>query len=258
MNLKLLAFAVILRGLAAGQVRDGVSVSSVDARITIESRTVPVLIRLDTTFLGATPLIDLAVTPGTHLLRYYPSAMRSWFSPPVLETLFVEPSSSVRRLLQPLLAYHLTSEPYGASVMSGDSTIGVTPCVLSTADTMGVITFSLDDYRKTEAVFSASGPHIHVVLMPLTRPGSSHPLESLSGDAPRRQIPIYLSTAATIITGFTAVYLKMKADSYYDDYQLTGNPSTLSRTRAYDTASGIALAASEISLLTLTFILLSR
>jgi hypothetical protein len=94
--------------------------------------------------------------------------------------------------------------------------------------------------------------------MPLTPRGSTRPRYALSSEAPRGQLPIYLSTAATILTGFAAVYLKMKADSYYDDYQLTGNPGTLNRTRGYDTASGIALAASEISLLTLTFILLSR
>lgn len=258
MKLKLLALAFILRALATAQTGGGDPLSAEGARLTIESRTVPVLVRLDTTFLGSTPLRDLPITAGTHVLRYYLSESRSWFFPPTLDTLIVEPGSSVRRLLEPSLSYRITSEPYGATVLLGDSTVGVTPCILSTADTMGIISFSRDNYRKTEAMFSASNPNVHVILSPLPGGGSPEPFESLSTESPNKQLPIYLSTAATVITGITAVYLKMKADSYYNDYQITGNPGTLSRIRTYDTAAGIALAGTEISLLTLTFILLSR
>ena len=255
---KLLVAGLLLRMLVAGQTPGAASRTPSGARLTIESRTVPVMVRLDTAFLGATPLVDVPVSPGRHVLRCYPSELQSWFFAPTVETLDVAPAGSVRRSLQPLLSYRITSEPWGADVLIGDSAIGVTPCVLATPDTMGVVRFLLEGYQKDEAVFSASQPHVHVFLAPLQEQGPPGAPGSLASGLPQRQMPIYLSTAATVITGIAAVYLKMKADSYYQDYQSTGNSGTLSRVRAYDTASGIALAASEISFLTLTVVLLSR
>ena len=63
---------------------------------------------------------------------------------------------------------------------------------------------------------------------------------------------------ALVLGGVVAACCKIKADSYFDDYLLSGNPKTLADVRRLDTIAGISLAAGEVSLLTLCYFLISR
>jgi len=230
---------------------------STAGELTIESRTVPVIVYDDTLLIGTTPIVRRSLDTGRHVLRYYSSGTQSWFNPPLLDTVVVESLSVIHRMVIPSFMFRITSEPYGATVFHGDSLMGTTPLILTTTDTMGIVTVLKENYQKTEVLYSVSHPSPHIILLPL--PGAAvSPFEPLVRESPGKHLPIYLTTAATVISGVAAAYLKMKADSYYDDYRLTGSRSALDRLHAYDTAAGIALAASEISFFTLTIVLFTH
>jgi len=69
---------------------------------------------------------------------------------------------------------------------------------------------------------------------------------------------IYASTATAVVSGVLAAYFKMKADNNYGEYRLSANSGLLDNIHRYDTASGVALGVSELSLAWLAYTLLSR
>jgi hypothetical protein len=71
-------------------------------------------------------------------------------------------------------------------------------------------------------------------------------------------LKLYVAGAATIIAGATSAYFKLKADNRYSDYIRTGNATSLAEVDRLDTAAGVALAATQISLGLFTYFLLSE
>lgn len=56
-----------------------------------------------------------------------------------------------------------------------------------------------------------------------------------------------LVSAAIIVLGGTAAYLKIQADGHFEEYQNTGNDTYLSKTRQYDLYSGLAFGVMQIN-----------
>lgn len=56
-----------------------------------------------------------------------------------------------------------------------------------------------------------------------------------------------LVSAAIIVLGGTAAYLKIQADGQFEEYQRTGNDTYLSKTRQYDLYSGLAFGVMQIN-----------
>lgn len=56
-----------------------------------------------------------------------------------------------------------------------------------------------------------------------------------------------LVSAAIIVFGGTAAYLKIKADENFDSYQVTGNNTYLDKTKKYDIYSGIAFGVMQVN-----------
>lgn len=56
-----------------------------------------------------------------------------------------------------------------------------------------------------------------------------------------------LVSAAIIVLGGTAAYLKIQADGHFEEYQRSGNDDFLSKTRRYDLYSGLAFGVMQIN-----------
>lgn len=224
----------------------------------MHSSTEGIKVYSDTLLLGVTPIDSVQMQEGTHVIAFIHPEARNWQYSSMVETLVVHPAEHLARTVNFPFVYHITSTPYGAAVQYGDSVIGQTPLLLTAISVGRLLSISKEGYESVTIPLSTSYPEVHVDLHPLRgalTPGGSIYLADAQS---KSSLPIYLTTGTSVLTGVVAAYCKIKADSYYKDYQQTGNPSKLSQVRTLDTVSGISLAASEISLLMLSYFLLSR
>jgi hypothetical protein len=234
------------------------STSVAEATLTIRSGIAGVKVFADSVYLGPTPLDSVRVSAGTHVFRFIHPEERSWLYPAIIETITLAPSGHLNRTIDFPAMYHITSEPYGATVRSGDSLLGQTPIFLPSTSIKNLLTITKDGYETQSVPMSIDRPEVRVALKSLHGPGFEKRGEYLSTEQSKSSLGIYLTTGATVVTGVAAAYFKIRADSYYSDYQQTNDPALLSKVRTNDTISGISLAASEFSLLMLTYLLLSR
>lgn len=212
----------------------------------------------DSQHLGTTPLAPACLDEGIHILRYVPPDADRWPSACVIETLTIKPGDHIVRTLDFPPVYHITTEPYGATVRRNGLDIGETPLDLRLSSTKELITVARDGYEAAAVPLTGEERHVHVFLH--SKGGEPPDARSvyLSGEQSKSSLPIYITTGATVLTGAAAAFFKIKADNYYDDYKKTGNEGSLAQVRSLDLASGVSLAASELSLLTLAYFLLSR
>jgi len=74
--------------------------------------------------------------------------------------------------------------------------------------------------------------------------------------APRKIVPIVVSSVISAGSGVLSYYFKKLADENYDEYLATGNRDKFNKTRQYDLYSGISLAAFQLGFGALIYFLL--
>lgn len=227
---------------------------------TFSLRTTPAGYRVyvDSVFIGITPFDRCPMEEGTHVLTIFHPNDRQWNSFVFAETLTVYAGEQLDRSITFPLLRHIVSEPYGVSVYFQDSLIGVTPLYTTLLPAGSIFRLVKSGFEEEASVVHADATELHIILRPL--PGNRPATSSffLSSEESKSPVPIYISTGATLLSGVAAAYWKTRADSYYADYRSTGDQNSLDRVHHFDLLSGIALVASEMSFLTLTYHLLSR
>src|SRR5437879_4571951 len=215
---------------------------------TLEVRTERPGVRVyaDTAFLGTTPLGAVRIGEGMHIIHYVSPETHSWLNPAVIETLTVHPGEQLVRTVAFPFVYHVTSEPYGATVRRNGSVLGLTPLDIRLSSPLSVVTVSKEGYQEASIPLAGDQREVHVLLHPSEGGPPAQPSAYLSGEQSKSALPIYITTGATVLTGAAAAYFKIKADNYYDLYRRTGDEGNLSQVRRLDVASGITLAASEL------------
>ncbi|OLD67660.1 MAG: hypothetical protein AUI33_10195, partial [Ignavibacteria bacterium 13_1_40CM_2_61_4] len=191
----------------------------------------------DTAYLGATPLAPVRISEGMHIIHYVPPETHSWLNPAVIETLTAHPGEHLVRTV----------------AFRNGSVLGLTPLDLRLPSPLSVVTVSKEGYQEASIPLAGDQREVHVLLHASEGGSPAPPSAYLSGERSKSALPIYITTGATVLTGAAAAYFKIKADNYYDDYRRTGDEGKLSQVRQLDVASGITLAASELSLFTLTY-----
>jgi len=227
------------------------------AVLTLESNVPGVRVMLDTISMGELPIYRKYIEPGKYVLRFIHPDYRNWFREVIVETVEVSPSENLhRRVVFPVL-YRITSDPYGAVVRHHDTAAGMTPLTLAGASREPVM-LSKEGYEDSVLLLPAEAGEVHASLRAfnLTELGGSS--QFLSYQNSRDHLPVYFTAGATVLSGAAAAYFKTKADGYYNHYQQTGDQAAYDRMHRLDILSGFSLAASEIGLALLTYLLLSH
>ena len=231
---------------------------STRAMITVRSNLKGTKVFIDSLPAGETPVESLAVALGKHVLHCIHPEGASWLRPAILETVFVTTAAPIeRRIIFPTI-YMIQSEPYGAAVRYRDSIVGTTPYILAARSTKGFITLSKDGFEEVTTPLPPEEGEMAVRLIPRVRSQQRESPLVVSGEESKNLVPLYVASGATVLSGVVAAYFKIRADGRYDDYRLSRDPATLDEIHRLDTFSGIALAATELSLITLSYFLLSR
>jgi hypothetical protein len=228
------------------------------ATLTVRSVTPDVTVVLDSVDLGTTPLNHVQIDTGMHVMYFVHSDGRSWFHPSICESLNVKADEQIERTAAFPHIYNITSEPFGADVRCDDALVGTTPMILTTNATHRFVAIAKAGFRSTQVALPPTDSEVHVDLQPLPSNGLTAPTTFLATDKSKGKLPIYITTGATVLAGATAAYFKIQADRSYGDYQNLGSPGALDKTKQFDAFSGVALAVSQINLVALAYLLLSR
>lgn len=217
---------------------------------------------IDGSFVGCTPVTVDTLQPGMHEVRLFHPDVENWLTERVTDSINVSPGD-VRTLRYAFVPrYLLRSIPDGAEVYLGDSLVGAAPSIIRITSRMEGQTIQLrkEGYETipVQPAHSERGV-ITVMLPPLWRQGSQKEAvfreEMTNG---KRNLRLYIAGTATVLSGVAAAYFKVLADNRYDEYLRTGNPALRTETNKLDTASGVALAITQIGLGLFTYFLLSE
>ncbi len=227
-------------------------------KLSVASNVLKARVFVDSILIGLTPLDHFPVTPGTHTVCVIAGDDRSWIANKACERVLVAAGEEIRLLLHVLRSMHVTSEPYGATIVYRDSVLGETPFIFTTHAQQGIITISKVGYETLSLTFDSTATVLHCSLV--SGRGLSDDVATLYIDKEesRNGLPVIITASSAVVAGIAAAYFKIRADNLYHEYTISGNPEQLDRIRQLDLASGVTLAASQLSLILLTYFLLSR
>lgn len=256
------ALAVIPEShLAAGDVpHDSSSSTSAPSSLSIQSIPESALVMIDAKLEGSTPVTIDSIKPGIHIVILQHPDLESWLTEPISDTIQVDRGE--RKVLRyNLRARHLiTTTPFGAEVVLGDSVIGSTPLVTGPKMEGQSLTLRRSGYEA--AIIHLSAGQSGIVDVPLRKvwqdDGNGEPYLRDADSQGSGSAGVYLSGAATVVSGFAAAYFKIKADNRYQQFLDTNDGRLLSQTHRLDTAAGLAIAATQIGLGLFTYFIFSR
>ncbi len=226
------------------------------AFLSVETSAPGLMVMVDTISIGPSPIMNLSVTAGFHVV-HVSSKDPSWFEPVVQETLTVRPGESILRHIAVPMVYHITSNPYGANVFLRDSLVGTTPLLLTTNAPGSVIKVGKSGFSEKLVPLPPGSSEVPLTLQAASGLGGDQQ-NFLSDRSEKNLTPIYLSAGMAVVTGAASAYFKIKADSFFSDYQSSGNEATLNQVHRYDRAAAVTLVASQASIMLLTYLLLSH
>lgn len=230
------------------------------ASISIVTTPVGADIYVDTVFIGKSPLRNVSMAKGRHLLKaYYPSVF-SWNPRIVVDSMEVVEGANPEKqvLMGTYLRVH--TDPAGSTVTVGGGIAGSTPLYLQSP---GIL---------QENLF-ISKPGFDTLVVPVGEQNAGYIRARLNPKAglPRGTVPgvasgspttdhwlTYASGGTMIGSGVLSAYLKDRANKEFDRYMISKDPGSLSLTRKLDKGAAAALVVSQISFVILAYILLSE
>jgi hypothetical protein len=157
--------------------------------------------------------------------------------------------------------YLIQSAPDGADILMGDSLAGITPSVIRISSPREERPIRLRKEGYELATISLAQVTRGVIAVDLSRTWhSGNHRESIfrEDETNGKNLRLYITGAATVLSGVASAYFKVQADNRYDDYLRSGNPALRSETSRLDAASGVALAITQLGLGLFTYFLLSE
>lgn len=257
--LHILAASVLLSSLmhASGTTQDSAGTRSFST-LTVQSSPESARVSIDGLSLGFTPLTIDSLSSGMHLLTLQHPDAESWLTEPVADSIhFTEAEHKMLRF-DLRTRYIISSSPFGAEVVLRDSVIGTTPLIAPSEFAQQSLLLRKPGYEPASIQLSK----VNVISVPMKKIWQS----DANGDPHFREydgtrkkpIGLYISGVATVVSGVAAAYLKTRADDRYQGYLRTGERHLLSDTRHLDTAAGIAIIATQVSLGLFTYFILSQ
>lgn len=224
--------------------------------LTIQANVESARVFLDADSVGVTPLTIPAVTPGYHCVKIVPPNAESWLSEPIVDSILVQPRTAQTLHYSFTQKTLILSSPSGAEVFLKDSLVGTTPLVIKTV----FPSFKLKKQGFEEADIEIASAKSGIVSTQLKKVWLSGAEESIFRDSEENgsSLRLYITGATTILAGAASAYFKVRADNSYSQYVRSGDPSQLSEVNRLDTAAGIALVATQMSLGLFTYFILSE
>lgn len=226
-----------------------------DASITIVSENAGSLVIIDDDSVGTTPIFAHPVSAGKYKITVQRTNKQSWFASDWSKTVTVAAGDSL--VLNPVfhLTYHLQSIPYGAHVYHDEKYCGETPLVLEFEESENVrLVLEKDGYFSQVVDCRPMGNHLMKVEL---EADDNYWIEQdllnkkLQMVMSRRKKLTYFSTALTLVSGVSAVWLKKRADNYYKNYQEEVDPQKMdqffNKAEQYDRLSTVAFATLQVS-----------
>lgn len=238
-----------------GQDQDTVSHVPVTS-LKIETEPAGAIVFINGDSAGVSPLKISGLEPGRIRVRILPPDLKNWLTEPLTDSLHIEEGADLTRKYTLARKHLILTSPSGAQVLAGDSVIGSTPLVVR------------GDWKHLQVrkqgyapvPLAGMNPERGIISLNLKESWGGEPEESpiLSPDENGSSLKLYLSGAATILSGATAAYFKVKADNKYSDYLRSGSNTTLDEVNRLDTAAAIALVATQVSMGLFTYFVLSE
>ncbi len=232
------------------------------ARVTVLSEPPGARIQLDSTWIGQTPLHDLTLPPGRHVIRAFPPYSGNWNIAAQTLTFQVHAKQDTTITFQFTPPVFVNTIPSQATVVLDSLTLGTTPIYLPFLRLKGrTLILNKTGYQSARVRVLSAEP----ILITLQRK---------EGFTERKRPPLlkivpkdnraakFTLIATTLVTHWAAFLLKRQADFYYDKYQHTAEPDAILKywdnTRKFDRYSDIALATSYISLSALIYLIIFK
>lgn len=256
--MRILAVLLIACTPAAAQELHDTSAVQTDslAPLTIETDMPGAVVFLDGDSVGVTPCTVPSSYVGRRHLRLVPREASNWLVDPILDTMDIVAgvAQTKRYAFSPKLL--IISTPSEAAVFFGDSLIGTTPLVVRGIS--GPLRLQKMGYADTTLDISQAARGI--LTTGLKKIWTSTPEESIFKDSEGNgsSLRLYITGATTVLAGAASAYFKVKADNIYSKYVRTGDPNDLAEVNRLDTAAGIALAATQLSLGLFTYFILTE
>jgi len=252
-----LVLAITRSGFSRFQSDPDSAMAPFKCTLTIQTTPESVYVLLDGRAIGITPMEIDSVGAGTHILVLQHPDVESWLAIPLEDTIVVK-EGEARTLRYALRTrYLVATTPFGADVILGDSVIGTTPYVAPAGLTHKSLFLRKPGYESVDVTLSGK-PVISTSLNKVWQNEEQASYFVESSKTGSNAVYLYISGAATVLSGVAAAYFKVKADDQYQQYQRTGNNNFLSQTHRLDTAAGISIAVTQISLGLFTYFILSQ
>ncbi len=210
----------------------------------------------DTAFIGTTPYESNALPAGIFRFRVFGADPVRWASPGISDSVLLVDGEHVERHVVLPRFVRITTDPGGAEIRLGDSVLGRTPLFALLPPGAVTLSAGMEGYAERLLIVPAGLGSAHAVMTP-TAAGAvvRSPLAGTGGES---ATPLIVAGSVAVVSGAVSAYLKTRADTYYDDFRVSGDGATLDRVRRFDLFSGIALGVTELSLGYLIMELLSR
>jgi hypothetical protein len=228
------------------------------AHLTVTSNVDGAVVYVDSVSIGTIPLKDYPVAVGAHRVCVAVPHERSWHRSTICTDIAATADTVIGLVLNFPHTLQITSTPYGATILFGDSIVGETPMFLDSDVQRGIITLHKEGFESKLVPFDSSTSIMNVMLVPRGTGMDRRTVDYLARGDSENLLPVVVAGASAVVSGAVAAYFKLRADNFYGDYQRTGDGGTLERVKRLDVASGISLAVSQINLAMLTYFLLSQ
>lgn len=239
----------------------GNSLAQQEGSITITSIPEDCWVRIDSVLVGKTPIFELPLAAGEHLIEVYPPEKGVWnieeqIYRPIIHA--GEESSIDVLFSSPVF---INSVPYGANLFSDTTFFGVTPLYIGFEENQGNL-FRLEKqgYKPYEFLLQENQ-----AILARMEQGADYvegmPNSRFLGFVSKKHLKSKFSLLAlTVATHWASFYFKNKADDWHREYLTSSDPQDMqnaaNKTQQFDTLSTVTLGASYVSLAGLIYMVI--
>lgn len=233
-----------------------------NATISIDSSPSMSWVRIDSILVGRTPLTDIEVSAGSHLIHVAPPKGGVWnYEDKFIEILVAEGEDTTLSIQFDRPVF-INSIPYGAHLRTNHEHIGITPLYVPFESNSGA-SFQIvkEGYEPYQFVLDKPDPIIAKLKRKEGYTEQEKKKPRFFGLMPKKHVKSkFTLLALTVAAHWTSFYLKNRADQKYDDYLQTADPQLMNKywdeTKKFDRLSEISLGVSYVALTGLIYMVI--